>query len=229
MIVVVVAALVFLGGVISPPGLIDDVDAVRGQTARNRRGSGDWVRAGLDGVAYLEKSPLIYWMIAASFAVSGVHDWAARLPLAVAAVLLCWLTYCIGRWAFSQRAGIYAGVALSTSVGLWLFTRAQIPDAMLTATMALALWSVLRALDEEEPRPGWRSAVFWASLALRLLGCFHGACSSWASHGWTIVRWTVPVGRDSCCSALPAFCSCSSASRRRKSITQCPATRRSLC
>jgi 4-amino-4-deoxy-L-arabinose transferase-like glycosyltransferase len=106
MIVVVVAALVFLGGVISPPGLMDDVDAVQAQIARNMLESGDWVTARLDGVTYLEKSPLIYWMIAASFVVFGVHDWAARLPLAVGAVLLCWLTYCIGRWAFSQRAGI---------------------------------------------------------------------------------------------------------------------------
>src|SRR5262249_33520374 len=164
---------------VSPPGLMDDVDAVQAQIARSMLESGDWVTARLDGVAYLEKSPLIYWMIAASFAVFGVDDWAARLPVAVAAglpcvvtfclcrvVVLCWLTYCIGRWAFSQRAGIYAGVALSTSVGLWLFTRAQIPDAMLTATMTLALWSVLRALDEEEPRPGWWSAVFGASLGV---------------------------------------------------------------
>src|SRR6267378_4091575 len=152
MIVVVVAALVFFTAVISPPGLMDDVDAVQAQIARNMLESGDWVTARLDGVAYLEKSPLIYWMMAATLAVLGVHDWAARLPLVFAAVMLCWLTYHIGRWAFSERAGIYAGVALSTSVGLWLFTRAQIPDAMLTATMALALWSVLRALDEEEPR-----------------------------------------------------------------------------
>src|SRR5262249_29337912 len=169
LIVVVVAALVFLGGVISPPGLMDDVDAVQAQIARNMLESGDWVTARLDGVAYLEKSPLIYWMIAASFAVFGVHDWAARLPLAAAAVLLCWLAYCIGRWAFSQRAGIYAGVVLSTSVGLWLFTRAQIPDAMLTATMALALWSVLRSLDDKEPRPCCWSAVFGASLAAPLV------------------------------------------------------------
>jgi len=169
LIVVIVAALVFFGGVISPPSLMDDVDAVQAQIARNMLESGDWVTARLDGVAYLEKSPLIYWMIAASFAVFGVHDWAARIPLAGASVLLCWLTYCIGRWAFSQRVGIYAGVALSTSVGLWLFTRVQIPDAMLTATMTLALWSVLRVLEEGEPRLGWWSTVFAASLGVGLL------------------------------------------------------------
>src|SRR6267378_8062551 len=105
MIVVVVAALVFFTAVISPPGLMDDVDAVQAQIARNMLESGDWVTARLDGVAYLEKSPLIYWLIAISYAIFGVHDWAARIPVALSAVLLCWLTFRIGAWAFSLRAG----------------------------------------------------------------------------------------------------------------------------
>ena len=61
-IVVAAAGLVFLLGVISPPRLVDDVDAVQAQIARNMLSSGDWVTARLDGVAYLEKSPLIYWI-----------------------------------------------------------------------------------------------------------------------------------------------------------------------
>ena len=54
--------------------------------------SGDWVTARLDGVAYLEKAPLIYWVIAGSYNVFGVHDWAARIPIALSAMALCWLT-----------------------------------------------------------------------------------------------------------------------------------------
>src|SRR5437763_8922752 len=91
-IVILVAALVFLGCMISPPSLMDDVDAVQAQISRNMLESGDWVTARLDGVAYLEKSPLKYWMIAISFAIFGAHDWAARIPLAVSAVLVWWVT-----------------------------------------------------------------------------------------------------------------------------------------
>src|SRR5215212_9152904 len=80
LLVTLVAALVFVGCMISPPSLMDDVDAVQAQIARNMLQSGDWVTARLDGVAYLEKSPLKYWMMATSFAILGVHDWAARLP-----------------------------------------------------------------------------------------------------------------------------------------------------
>src|SRR5512143_3681925 len=119
LIVLLVAAIVFLGCIISPPSLMDDVDAVQAQISRNMLDSGDWVTARLDGIAYLEKSPLKYWMIALAFKVLGVHDWVARLPVALSAVLLCWLTYRIGWWAFNRRAGMYAGLTLATCVGLF--------------------------------------------------------------------------------------------------------------
>ena len=80
------ATLIYLVCVLSPPSLMDDVDAVQAQIARNMLQSGDWVTARLDGVAYLEKSPLKYWMMAVSFMVFGVHDWAARIPIALATV-----------------------------------------------------------------------------------------------------------------------------------------------
>ncbi len=163
------AAVVFLGCIVSPPSLMDDVDAVQAQIARNMFDSGDWVTARLDGVAYLEKSPLKYWLIALSYKAFGVHDWVARLPVALSAVVLCWLVFRIGAWAFSVRAGMYAGLSLATCVGLFLFTRIQIPDVTITATIALAMWSFLRALDSEEPRPGIWATVMAASIGTGLL------------------------------------------------------------
>ncbi len=79
--IALVAALVYLGGVISPPSLMDDVDAVQAQIARNMFTSGDWVTAHLDGVAFLEKPPLVYWAMAVSYHIFGVHDWVARIPV----------------------------------------------------------------------------------------------------------------------------------------------------
>lgn len=169
LIVLAVAATVFLGCIISPPSLMDDVDAVQAQIARNMLDSGDWVTARLDGIAYLEKSPLKYWLIALSYKVFGVHDWVARIPVALAAVLLCWLAFHIGSWAFSEKAGLYAGLILATCVGLFLFTRIQIPDVAITATIALAMWSFLRALDPDEPRPGLWATVMGAAVGTGLL------------------------------------------------------------
>ncbi|MDQ6701129.1 MAG: glycosyltransferase family 39 protein, partial [Acidobacteriota bacterium] len=107
---------------------MDDVDAVQAQIARNMLQSGDWVTARLDGVAYLEKSPLKYWMMAVCFRIFGVHDWAARIPIALSAILLCWITARFTAWALGGRAGLYAGLSLATCIGLFLFTRVLIPD-----------------------------------------------------------------------------------------------------
>src|ERR1044071_282145 len=110
LIVAFVAALVFIGCLVSPPNLMDDVDSVQAQIARNMLDSGDWVTARLDGIKYLEKSPLVYWMMATSFLIFGVHDWAARIPIALSIIVLCWLTTRMGRWAFGEKAGLYSGL-----------------------------------------------------------------------------------------------------------------------
>jgi 4-amino-4-deoxy-L-arabinose transferase-like glycosyltransferase len=169
LILVFFAAAVYLACIISPPSLMDDVDAVQAQIARNMLSSGDWVTARLDGVPYLEKSPLIYWLIAGSYEVFGASDWAARVPVALAAIALALLTAVFGGWAFGERAGLFAGLCLATCVGLFLFTRIVIPDVMLTATIALAMFAFLRALDPEETRPRLWAFLLAASIGVGLL------------------------------------------------------------
>jgi len=148
---------------------MDDVDAVQAQIARNMLVSGDWVTPRLDGVVYLEKAPLVYWLVAGSYAIFGVHDWAARIPIALSAIALCWVTAAFGIWAFGRKAGLYAGLCVATCIGLFLFTRILIPDVMITLTVALAMWALLRTLDEEEPHPRFWAAVLAVNLGLGLL------------------------------------------------------------
>ncbi|WP_232296115.1 glycosyltransferase family 39 protein [Terriglobus sp. TAA 43] len=169
LLVLVVSCCIFLPLVVSPPHLMDDVDAVQAQIARNMLQSGDWVTARLDGIAYLEKSPLIYWIMAVSFKIFGVHDWAARLPLAIINIALCWVTARFAMWAFDRRAGVYSGTILATCIGIFLFTRILIPDAALTLTIVLALWSFLRLLDDSERRRTTWFLVLYISLACGLL------------------------------------------------------------
>lgn len=167
--IVLLAATVFLGSIGSPPHLMDDVDAVHGQMARNMLSSGDWTIARLDGVPYIEKAPLLYWLIAICYHVFGVHDWAARIPVALAAVLLCWVVALYGQWAFGRLAGFYAGLSLATCVGLFLFTRIQIPDVMLTLSVCIGIWSFQRALDLDEQHPRLWAALLAASLGVGIL------------------------------------------------------------
>jgi 4-amino-4-deoxy-L-arabinose transferase-like glycosyltransferase len=168
-VVLLIAAAIYLSSIVSPPSLMDDSDAVEAQIARNMLSSGDWVTARLDGVVFLEKSPLSWWLMNIGYKIFGFHDWAARIAFALTAIGLAWLTAAFGRWAFGTRAGSLAGLVMGTCIGLWLFTRVLIPDVMLTFVITLAMWAFLRALDEEEQSPAIWARLFFVSLGLGLL------------------------------------------------------------
>ena len=107
LVVLLFAAAVYLACIVSPPSLMDDVDAVQAQIARNMLTSGDWVTARLDGVAYLEKAPLIYWVMAGLLQgfrrarLGGAHC-RLRSPPSRSA----WLTAAFGVWAFGKTRRI---------------------------------------------------------------------------------------------------------------------------
>jgi 4-amino-4-deoxy-L-arabinose transferase-like glycosyltransferase len=169
LIVALFAGVIYLGCIVSPPSLMDDVDATVAQMSRNMLTSGDWITPRVDGVVFLEKPPLFYWPMAVSYKIFGVHDWSARIPFALSAIGLACLTCAFGVWAFGRKAGLYAGLCIATCIGPFLFTRIVIPDIILTLVIAVAMWAFLRALDEGEAHPRLWAFVLAASLGTGLL------------------------------------------------------------
>ncbi|SEG66013.1 Dolichyl-phosphate-mannose-protein mannosyltransferase [Bryocella elongata] len=143
-----------LGGLFSP-GLLDDVDSVYTQIAREMLGRHDYVTPYIDGIRFFDKPPLMYWMAAGSMKIFGQHDWAARLPLALGVLLLLFAVYALGIRFFAglspqdapDRGGLYAALAVATSIGPYLYTRFYIPDILLALWMTLAIHLFLIALD----------------------------------------------------------------------------------
>lgn len=131
--------------------------------------SGDWVTARLNGVPYFDKPPGQVWLIAASYAVFGVHDWSTRLPMALASIAFCWLAWRTGRWAFGDLAGLYAGLGLATCCGLFLFTRARMPDVYVGCMSLLVLDCFLRAQESNERRARNLMRAVGAALGTGLL------------------------------------------------------------
>jgi 4-amino-4-deoxy-L-arabinose transferase-like glycosyltransferase len=165
---------IFVGS-LSAPALLDDADATHAQAAQAMLQSGDWVTLHVNGVRYLEKAPLPYWIAAASLWVFQAQDpahgaraaFAIHLPLALTVLALVLLGYVWSRRAFGATAALYTGVFVLTSAGVFLFTRIFIPDAMLSLWLALVLWSFLRAFDSAHSRlPAY---TMWAALALAVL------------------------------------------------------------
>jgi 4-amino-4-deoxy-L-arabinose transferase-like glycosyltransferase len=122
-------AIVYVPGLFSPP-LLDDADSIHAEAARELIVRHDWSTLYIDGVRYLEKAPLMYWGMAASYTVFGTTDWAARLPLALGVLALLLATYSLGKRTLGERPGFWAAVVLAVSVGPYIFTRFIIPDLL---------------------------------------------------------------------------------------------------
>ncbi len=128
------------------PPLLDDADSVHAEVAREMVARHDWITLYANGIRYLEKAPLLYWSMAASFRCFGVHTWSARLPLALYTLVLLLAVFALGRRCLDDVAGFYAALVLATSFGLFIFTRILIPDAMVCLWLTLAMLCFWRSL-----------------------------------------------------------------------------------
>jgi 4-amino-4-deoxy-L-arabinose transferase-like glycosyltransferase len=163
-------AAVFLAvyvGSMFTPGLLDDADSTHAEAAREMVVTGDYVTLHVNGVRYLEKAPLPYWLVAFSYKALGVDEFSTRVPMVLSVMLLGLLAFYWGRRAFGERTGIYAGLFVYTCAGVYLFTRILIPEVLLSLLIAAALYLFLTALEPEAA--AWRWYAGYAMMALGVL------------------------------------------------------------
>jgi 4-amino-4-deoxy-L-arabinose transferase-like glycosyltransferase len=160
-----VFAAVHVAALFAPP-LLDDADATHAIAAQHMAHSGDWVTLKVDGIRYLEKPPLPYWLAAADYHLFGYNVFATHLPLTLGVLGLAILAWVWGRRAYGDRAAFYAALSILTSVGVFLFTRVFIPEVLLTLLLAFALYNFLIGLEDDKPL---RFYLTWAALALAML------------------------------------------------------------
>jgi 4-amino-4-deoxy-L-arabinose transferase-like glycosyltransferase len=166
-------AAIFAASLASPP-LLDDADATHAQAAQAMLTTGDLVTLHVDGIRYLEKAPLPYWLAALSLraftspaTLATRAAFAVHLPLAFTVLGLALLGYAWMQRAFGERAALYAAVFTLTAAGVFLFTRVFIPDALLSLLLAAALYAFLQALEIGASRHHAR--LVWVLLALAVL------------------------------------------------------------
>lgn len=167
--------VIFFASLFTPP-LLDDADATHAQAARAMAVTGDWVTLHVDGIRYLEKPPLPYWLVAVSFRIFGYNAFATHLPIALAVLALAALGYVWGRRAFGERTAFYTALTTLTCTGVFLFTRIFIPEALLSLFLCTALYAFMRTMETpgDSPAkatgsPGVYPYALWASLAFAVL------------------------------------------------------------
>ncbi len=127
------------------PALLDDADASHALVSREMLQRGDWVVMYQDGIRYLEKAPLHYWMVAISYKLFGQGAFQTRLPLVLGVVGLVLMVYFFARRWFGETAAFYSGLITCTSVGTWLFTRVMVPEAIFALELTALFYLFLRA------------------------------------------------------------------------------------
>jgi len=160
-----VFAAVYAASLFTPP-LLDDADATHAQAAAHMAETGDLVTLKVNGIRYLEKPPLPYWIVAGLYRVLGQNAFATHLPNALAVLGCAWIAWLWCRRAWGDRAAFYAALGTLTACGPFLFTRFAIPEALLSFLLLLALYCLITGLESK--RPG-RFYLAWAALALAML------------------------------------------------------------
>jgi 4-amino-4-deoxy-L-arabinose transferase-like glycosyltransferase len=149
--------LLQIGGLFAP-GLLDDVDSIYIEIAREMLHRHDYVTPYIDGIRFFDKPPLMYWLAAGSMRLFGEKDWAARLPLALAVLALLLAIYALGLRLYARisptnapdRGAFYSALALATAIGPYLYTRFFIPDILIALWMTLSVHLFLLALDRTQ-------------------------------------------------------------------------------
>lgn len=117
--------------------------------------SGDWLAPSFQGHLHVSKPPLTYWLTAASFALFGVNEWAARLVPALAAlftVLLTWSLAC--RW-WGPRTALHAALILLSAPLFFIVAHLADPNMLLTFWVALGIRSWIAWQEEGRARDRW--------------------------------------------------------------------------
>jgi 4-amino-4-deoxy-L-arabinose transferase-like glycosyltransferase len=125
------------------------------QIPREMLERGDWVVPHLQGQPYLDKPPLLYWLVMLSYSVFGVSEAPARLIPALAVHGTILLTYLLGRRILGERSAFWGSLFLAVSPGFVGMGRILLLDGLLTFWITLALFATFEAVRGERFRVGW--------------------------------------------------------------------------
>ncbi len=151
------------------PSLMDPDEAHYAQLTREMLQARNWMMPLLDGLPYIDKPVLFHWLQGLAITVLGETKTAMRLPSAIAAVALFWMTRWTGQQLFDGRIGVRAWLMLATLPLTFLLGSVGVFDMVFTALLFGAIAFALVAALQNRPRLQYVSYVL-LSLAVMTKG-----------------------------------------------------------
>lgn len=123
------------------------------EIARNILNSGNWLLMKWNGLPYYDHPPFGFWLMALSFKLFGVSEFAARLPSALSGITSIILIYFIGKNLFNKTVGFAAGIILLSTPWFWLRSREGNLDIILVCFSLLSILFAYKSKKEHSFLP----------------------------------------------------------------------------
>lgn len=122
------------------------VAQVAREISRTPIGSDGWLYPTSGGESYLNKPPLMHWLIALAYRLGGVNEWTSRLPGAILTAVSVPILYSIGREIFPQRTtAIFASLVYLTMLPVVRHGRLAMLDGAVLCFLMFTILCVLRS------------------------------------------------------------------------------------
>lgn len=147
-----------------------DVDEPRyAEAAREMIESNNWITPYFNYVVRFDKPVLFYWLIAVSYKVFGISEFAARFPSALMATLIVFAIFFFGKKHIDAKFGFICSLIILTSIQVIGLARMSITDMTLSAFITFMLLSGFTAAHALEPQKKFWWYAFYIFMALGML------------------------------------------------------------
>ena len=142
LLLILVVSMPFLFGGIGSIDFLDPDEGMYGAIAREMAEGGDWITPHFNGVRYLEKPPLYFWLTALTTTLFGPSEWAVRLWSVLPTLGTAILVWRIGGLIYGSHAGLLSAIILLTGVGVFRYVRVAATDSLLVFSLTLAIYGL---------------------------------------------------------------------------------------
>lgn len=144
-VVIVALSIPFLFWGIGSIDFLDPDEGMYGSIALEMAETGDWITPHFDGVRYLEKPPLHFWLSALAIRLFGPSEWAVRIWSALPALGTAFLVWRLGNLIYGRLGGLLSALVLLSSVGVFRYARVAATDWLLVFSVTLALYAFVKS------------------------------------------------------------------------------------
>ena len=157
--------------------------------------SGDWLIPRLNGLPFIQKPPLYFWLEAAGIALVGSGALVCRWVSLAAALTTACVLYRFVRARYDERAGRWSAIALLTSPLFFATAQFASLDMLVSGCITCAILFAVDATEAAETSEPRATGLWLGAYAAAALGVLAKGLIGAAIPGLVFVVWAIATRR----------------------------------